>query len=491
MNSDSTDSGGTPQKVALNFTIGILAFAMFLVIYTQGVMAPVLPTLQAEFATTETWAAWTITIYSVVGIVALPIFGKLGDMYGKKKFFVIGMGIYAFSLVLSALAWNLSSFILFRALSGLGLATFPLSYGLIRDEFPAQRIAPSLGILTGAVGVGAALGVLAGGVLTQFYGWRSCFSTLAPIAIALVLLAVYKLEESSLRAHEKLDLAGAAAISIALLSFLVAMSQGGIWGWISAYTIGLLIVSLIFSVLFVAIELRVTDPMLQLKIFRSRTIFCTLITAVTVGISTYTMLQVVPYALRYPAPVGLGLNSLETGVVMFPGGLLIVFLGPLAGILVNRWGGKTPLVIGTVAMALGFVAFYMFNSTWLEILLDKMFVSIGIAFSYSAMAAIIVHSLPRSQTGVGSGVYTVMRSLGNVIGPTISAAFLLTYRAPIPISTPRGISMVSFPTQAAFDYVYLASLGIALIGVVASLLIRGDVAKIKQPVKGETTATTA
>ena len=470
------------KHVATGLTMGILAFAMFLVIYTQSIVIPVLPTLQADFGTTTTWTAWTLTIYVVAGIVALPIIGKLGDVYGKKKLFIVGMSIFTISVALDGLAWNFPSFIIFRALSGFGLATFPLSYGLIRDLFPAHRVAPSLGILTASVGVGASIGQLMGGLLAQAFGWRWSFLTLAPIALVLVLVAVYKLEESPVRAPAKLDLAGATVISITLLSFLVAMTQGAIWGWTSAYTIGLLTISLIFAVLFVAIELRVVEPMLHLKVFRTRTVFFTLITAVVVGICTYTMLQTVPYLLRTPAPIGFGLSPLETGLVMFPGAIIIVPLGPLAGTLVNRWGGKPPLVIGTVALLLGFASFYAFHSSWLQILLDQVVVSAGIAFSYSSMAAIIVHSMPRAETGVGSAVYTVMRSLGNVIGPTVAAAYLLTYSAPLPIPT-GGFTAVSFPTQTAFDYIYLTTIGIALVGVMTSLLIRGDDTKVERRVR--------
>ena len=469
-----------PKKpVHTGLTIGILAFAMFLVIVTAGIVVPLLPTLQAEFATTPTWTAWALTIYAVAGIVTLPIIGKLGDRHGKKKLWVIGMGIYAVSVALTGLAWNLPSFVIFRALSGLGLATFPLSYGLIRDEFPAHRIAPSLGILTAALGLGAGSGLLIAGTLGQAFGWRWCFLTIAPIALVLVLLAAYRLEESPVRAAGKLDLSGTITLLIALLSFLVAMTQGGIWGWTSAYTVGLLIVSLVFSVLFVAIELRVVEPMLHLRIFRTRNVFFTLMTAIVAGICMYTMISSIPYLLRTPAPAGFGLNTLQTGLTMFPGSFMIFLTGLYAGTLINKRGGKLPLVVGTLAMLLGYVALYTFSSSWLEVTLDQMLIGGGFGFSLSAMAAIIVHSLPQDEMGIGSGVYSIMRSLGNVIGPTVVSAYLLTYSALLPVPSPGGVHMVSFPTATAFHNIWLTTIGIALVGVVTSLLVRGDVAKLE------------
>jgi len=269
------------------------------------------------------------------------------------------------------------------------------------------------------------------------------------------------------------------------------MTQGAVWGWTSAYTIGLLVVSLIFSVLFVAFELRVVDPMLHLKVFRTRNVFFTLMTAVVVGVCTYTMVITVPYLVRTPAPVGLGFSVFETGLIVLPGSVVPIVVGPYAGTLVNKWGGKWPLVTGSVLLLIGFVSLFIFSSTWPEIALGQAIIGSGVGFTYTAMATIIVHSLPREETGVGSGVYTVMRSLGNLVGPTVAAAYLLTYSAPLPISSPGGVRMVSFPTVTAFDYIFLTTIAIALVGVVTSLLVRGDAGKMEQSVPAKEEASSS
>ncbi|MGZ4942507.1 MAG: MFS transporter [Halobacteriota archaeon] len=263
----------------------------------------------------------------------------------------------------------------------------------------------------------------------------------------------------------------------------------GIWRWTSAYTLGLLILSLMFALLFVAIELRVVDPMLRLRVFRSSNVFFTLMTAIVAGISTYTMIAVVPYLYRTPAPVGLGFNTLQTGRVMVPGALMIFLAGLWTGTLLNKWDGKPTLVIGSLALVLGYAAFYTFSSGWLEVTLDQLVVGAGIGFTCSAMAAIIVHLLPREDTGIGSGVYTVMHSLGNVIGPTVTAAYFLTCHVLLPIPSLSGTKMVSFPSSTAFHYIFLASICIAIVGVVTSLLVRRDVCLIEHCVPAEAGAT--
>lgn len=474
MASDRVDIIDPKKPINTGITIAFLFLSIFVVLYAQG-MGPMLPTLQKEFTTTPTWTAWTLTIYIVAGIATLPIIGKLGDLRGKKRYWIVGMGIFAVSTALTGFAWDLPSFIVFRAFAGFGLATFPLSYGLIRDLFPAHRIAPSLGILTAATGAGLTAGQLMAGILTQAFGWRLFFLTLAPFAILVVLVAAYKLEESPVRAPGRLDLAGVTTITIALLAFLVAMTQGAIWGWTSAYTIGLLITSLIFAGLFIVIELRVVDPMVHLKIFRTRNVFFTLITAVVVGVCTYTMVTGVTYLIQTKPPAGLGLSVLDTALIMIPSSLLPIFVGPPTGSIVNKRGGRLPLVVATVLLFAGFVGLFLFRSSWLEVAIDEAIIGAGIGFAYTAMASIIVHSLPREETGIGSSLYTIMRSLGNVVGPTITAAYLLTFSTPVPGGRPA-------PTATAFDYVFLTTIVIALIGVVASLLVRGDAGKMEQSI---------
>lgn len=177
----------------------ILGLIAIMVMFTESMLIPALPTLQAEFNSTATWTAWILSIYLVVGTVSTPIFGSLGDSYGKKKMLIICMALYTFGVIANGFAWNMQSLLCFRALQGLGLAMFPLAYALIRDEFPPEKVAMATGIVSAMFGVGTTVGLVAGAWITDNFGWRTTYHTVVPIAIIITLLAAYLLRASPLR----------------------------------------------------------------------------------------------------------------------------------------------------------------------------------------------------------------------------------------------------------------------------------------------------
>ena len=289
---------GTGFILALFGLIGIM------VMFTEAMIIPALPTLQAEFNTTAAWWSWIVSIYLLVSAVAIPIFAKLGDSYGKKKFLLVCMTFYTIGVTANGFAWNLPSLIVFRALQGMGLAMFPLAFAIIRDEFPPERVPTATGIVSAMFGAGAAIGLVVGEWIANNYGWRTTFHTVIPIAIALTLLAVYKLKESPIRTPSRPDVFGASTFSVALISFLIAMTEGSTWGWTSPSVLSLFGLALAFITLFLIIESRVVDPMIHLDMLSKRNVFFTNVTAFIVGLANFLIFQTVIYLLQAPAPIG-------------------------------------------------------------------------------------------------------------------------------------------------------------------------------------------
>jgi len=178
-------------------------------------LIPALPTLQAEFNSIATWTAWILSIYLVVGTVSTPIFGKLA-IRAKKKMLLICMALYIFGVIANGFAWNIQSLLVFRALQGLGLAMFPLAYAIIRDEYPAEKVAMATGIVSAMFGVGTAIGLVAGAWITDNFGWRMTYHSIVPLAIFVTLLAAYLLRESPIRTPSKVDYLGAGTFLEAL-----------------------------------------------------------------------------------------------------------------------------------------------------------------------------------------------------------------------------------------------------------------------------------
>jgi len=462
-----TTRNGTVFVLALFGLIGIM------VMFTEAMIMPALPTLQTEFNTTAAWASWIVSIYLLVSSVAIPIFGKLGDSYGKKKLLLVCMTFYTIGVTANGFAWNLASLIGFRALQGIGLAMFPLAFAIIRDEFPPERVPVATGIVSAMFGAGAAIGLVVGAWIANNFGWRTTYHTVIPIAIALTLLAAYKLKESPIRTPSRPDVLGAATFSIALISFLIAMTEGGTWEWASSSILGLFGLALASIVLFLFIESRVADPMISLAMLSKRNVFFTNITAFIAGLANFLVFQSVIYLLQAPAPIGCSCSLFQAGLVMAPGSLLMLVTAPLAGAIVTRRGAKLPLFMGAVALAASFCYFYAFHATQLQMLLGVMISFVGMGFMMVAMINIIIQSVSQVQTGIATAMNTIFRTVGGVVGPTIVGVYLTQYTTLIRKPTPHGLMMIPIPSDTAFDYIFLTALGVAIIGIFVILLIKG------------------
>jgi len=215
------------------------------------------------------------------------------------------MALYTFGVIANEFAWNIQSLLVFRALQGLGLAMFPLAYAIIRDEFPAEKVAMATGIVSAMFGVGTAIGLVAGAWITDNFGWRMTYHSIVPLAIFVTLLAAYLLRESPIRTPSKVDYLGAGTFSAGIVAFLVAMTEGQNWGWTSINTLRLLATSLVFFVLFLLVESRVPEPLINLTILSKRNVFFTNVAAFVVGLTMYMMFESIVYLVRAPQPSAL------------------------------------------------------------------------------------------------------------------------------------------------------------------------------------------
>ncbi|MGZ4904435.1 MAG: MFS transporter [Halobacteriota archaeon] len=474
-------SNAQTARNGTSFILIILSLIAIMIMFTESMLIPALPTIQAEFNTTAVWTSWILSIYLIVGAVSTPIFGKLGDTYGKKKLLVICMSLYTVGVIANGFAWNIQSLLAFRALQGLGMGMFPLAYGLIRDEFPAEKVAMATGIVSAMFGVGTAIGLVIGAWISDNYGWRMTYHAVVPLAIGVTLLAIYKLQESPVRNPSKVDLIGAGTFSVAILAFLVAMTEGERWGWTSINTLGLIGVSFVFTVLFLFAESRVRDPMINLTLLSKRNVFFTNMSAFVVGLGMFMMFQTITYLMRTPPPVGFGSSIFEAGLLQVPGSLLLLIAGPLAGVLVSKRGAKMPLVLGSIVLSISFLYFYALHDTKAQIVLGLMIMSVGMGFMMVSMINIIVQSVSQIETGIATAMNTIFRTIGGVIGPTIAGVLLARYVSPLIIQTPRGSVMGPLlPNATAFNYIFLTALGVSLVGVVMALLVKGSGTEIER-----------
>jgi EmrB/QacA subfamily drug resistance transporter len=376
--------------------------------------------------------------------VLTPIIGKLGDAYGKERLLVIALGIFGLASLAAAFAWSLPSLIFFRVLQGAGAAVFPLSFGIIRDEFPPDKIGVGIGTVSSVFGAGGGIGLVLSGVVIEHLTWHWLFLIGAvPVLASAVLIALF-VPESPIKTPARPDYLGGAALSGALATLLIAISEGGNWGWTSAGVIALLAVAALLFTVWVRIEQKVPEPLVDLATFARREMAATNLTTLLIGFSMFASFILLPNFVT----VEFGSSPIEIGLFFVPSSIAMMITGPLAGALTGRIGPVIPLRIGIVLAGSGLALLATVHGSEWNIYAWMTLMGTGIAFSFAALGSLVIqHSRPE-ETGVASGMNTIMRTVGGAFGAQIAAAVISANTAPgtlIPLD--RGFT-IAFATGA-------------------------------------------
>ena len=465
--------------VVLFLSLGGLAFAVL-----QSLVAPALPVIAHELHASTDDISWVLTAYLLAASVLTPILGRLGDIVGKRKVLLAVLILLAAGTLLAALAPNLPILIVARVLQGAAGAIFPLAIGIVRDELPRERVGVTVGLLSAIFGVGGGLGIVLAGPIVEHFSWPWLFwFPLILIGVAL-LGVIFGVPESPLRTPGRLDMVGAAILSVALAALLLAISKGSDWGWGGARTIGLLAVGAVALVVFVLFELRVREPLIDMRLIALRGVWTTNLVGLTFGFAMYGSFLLIPTLLELPASTGYGFGkSVSTaGLFLLPSTLMMMVFGPLSGILERRYGPKLPLILGAILETAAFaLPAFAHSATW-QILVAGVLSGAGLGFAFAAMSNAIIESVPASHTGEATSVNSIVRTVGGSVGSAVVAAVLSGE------VTAQGI-----PTDHAFSAGFGVSAAVAALAVVASFLLprrrREQVADDLLPVGESTDAT--
>ena len=448
-----------PERRHYGVTLALLTVAGISFAVMQTLVVPALPFFQREFDTTASWATWIATGFLLSSSVLTPILGKLGDSYGKKKMLVISLGIFGAASLLAAAAWSLPSLIFFRILQGAGAAVFPLSFGIIRDEFPPEKIGLGIGTVSSVFGVGGGVGLVLSGVIIEHLTWHWLFLIGAvPVLASTVLLALY-VPESPVKFPTKPDYVGGLTLSLALATLLVALSEGTNWGWTSAGVLGLLAASAVLFTLWVRIEQRVPEPLVDLRTFARREMAATNLTTLVMGFSMFSTFILLPNFVQMPLGLppeladeieyGFGATPIEVGLFFIPSSIAMMVAGPFAGALGTKIGNERTLRIGIGFLVLALVLLATWHDEPWTIYAWMVFMGIGLAFSFASLGTLVIQYSRPGETGVATGMNTIMRTIGAALGSQVAAAIISANTLPgteIPVE--RGFT-VAFAIGAA------------------------------------------
>jgi EmrB/QacA subfamily drug resistance transporter len=464
-------------------TLTILAVACVAYVLQQTLVVPALPNFQHDLNTTETWAAWVFTGFLLTSAVVTTPIGKLGDAYGKRKLLVISLAIFAVGTVGAALANTITLLIVARAVQGAAGAIFPLSFGIIRDEFPRARVGAALGLLSATFGVGAGVGLVLSGVILQSLSWHWLFWIGAvPVVIALVL--VWRLiPESPVRTPSRFDVWGVLTLSVGLGLLLLGLSEGEQWGWSSALTIGCFVGSALVLALWCWVETKVADPMMDMRIMRERAVFWTNVLAVVVGFSMYgtyllmpTLVQLgsgLPPQMRALVPYGFGGSVIMAGLYLMPATIMMLIIGPLGGVLEPRIGARWLTFVGLASIGIAaFILTVAHSEPW-QLVIAIGVLGVGVGLVYAMLAKLIVDAVAPEVTGVAMGMNTVMRTVGGTIGAQMSAAFLTTFT----------VAGTPLPAEKGFTLTFLLAGTVAIVGLTAVFLVPKPAPPAHEPLR--------
>ncbi|MFI9045829.1 MFS transporter [Streptomyces sp. NPDC053427] len=445
--------------------VPVLAFSGIVVAVMQTLLVPVIKDLPTLLGTAPSNATWVMTATLLAGAVSTPIMGRLGDLYGKRRMLLTSLAVMVVGSLICGFTSDLITMIVGRALQGFAMGAIPLGIGIMRDELPRERLGSAMALMSSSIGVGGGLALPAAALVAQHADWHSLFFGAAGLGVLSMLLTLLVVPESSVRAQGRFDVAGAIGLTAGLVALLLPITKGSDWGWGSPTILGLFGIAAVILVLWGLMELRMTDPLVDLRTSARREVLLTNLASITVGVAFYAISLVLPQLLQLPTSTGYGLGQsmVVAGLCVAPLGLTMMFVAPLYARIAARRGPKVSLLLGMLIIAIGYGAgIGLMNAPWQTVII-AVIVGAGIGLAYSSLPALIIGAVDPSETGAANGLNTLMRSIGTSVSSAVIGMVLAHLS--------QDLGPVTVPTMTGFRVSFLIATAAVLIGVLVAAFL--------------------
>ena len=456
------DAGWQPRQVA---AVAIVAVCGVIVALTQTLLVPVLPEIQQSLGSSTSGTQWLLTVTLLVAAVAVPVFGRLGDLCGKRLMLMVAAAALLVGSLVCAASDSLGWLIVGRAVSGASAAAIPLGISLIGSVLPARRAGAGIALVSATLGIGGALGLPLAALVAEHADYHALFwICVAGGVIALVGIRLAVVEPPRV-ATGRLDLGGTALLAAALVALLLPLAQATTWGWGDPRTLGLLAAAVVLLVVFVLVERRTASPLVDLVTNARPALLLTNVASICVGFALFASLIGTAAYVQAPPASGYGFGSsvLASGMAMAPSGIAMLLLSPVSAALSQRFGPKIALALGAVVIALGFLSRIVFTGSYLQIVIGTTIAGAGTGIAYAAMPSLVLRGAPASELAAANGLNALARSVGSslasAIGGTILAASTITLGA------------YALPSLTAYRVLFAACAGAAVVGALVALVI--------------------
>jgi len=456
--------------------LGFVGFGALMVSMTQTLLIPVLSTLPRDLRTSASNVQWLLTSTLLVAAVSVPVMGRLGDMFGKKRILVFAMGALVVGSLLAALTSSIALLIVARAIQGMSGAAVPLGISLLSALMPRERAGSAIGLISSMLGVGGALGLPLSGLLVEHYNFHILFWI--PFVCGLIAMAgiFFFVPESPSRSGGRIDFIGSTVLAAAMVLLLLPLAESSSWGWGSARVLVMLAAALVLFVLLGWYELHSRNPLIDMHSLSRRPLVLTNLASVLFGFALFASLLGTASYVSAPVASGYGFGSslLVGGLALLPSGLCMLIFAPVAARLVASRGGGQTLALGAAIVAIGWVLRITVTGSLWEIIVGTTIIGVGTGIGYASMPALINAHSPIDELGAANGLNSLFRSVGSSLASAIGGSVL--------IATTISVGGFSLPSLAAYRMLFALCAGAAVLAAIAALAIPQP-AEARSPLK--------
>jgi MFS family permease len=476
-------------------TLAILSSIATLVMYTETMLVPSLPSIINEFDLSYGISPWILTTYLIVGAVMTPVTSSLAEIHGKKKILLIIMGVYAAGVVVGGTTADIYSFIVARGMQGVGISMFPIAFSIIREQFPKSRLAIGQGVITSMFASGSILGLLVGATIAEFAGWRTTFLSILPIAILLPIVVWrfarigevhvdWKIEstqqqesgEKIVADKRSLDVLGAATLAVTTTLFLLILT----FIETTASTQSLLQLALLSAgciaafAAFLVVERRAAYPLIDLKLLQNKILLFTNVMMLILGFSMFMVFQTIPILAESPPPAGFGDSIIGAAAIQLPFSIILLIFGPTSGYIVSKLGSIRPAIMGYAINAFGFFMLAAFHSQPWMVSTGLAIISTGLSLGSVGLMNIVLLATPHKNMVTSIGMTSLLRIIGSSVGPAVAGVLMQTRQ--VTIDGHAG----SFPAPESYTMIFLMAAVMSAVSVIMAFKIRGSLLKNKE-----------
>ncbi|HEX5457995.1 MAG TPA: MFS transporter [Candidatus Nitrosotalea sp.] len=472
----SEKESGTTVSSSAWLSLAIVSGLALVTMYGETMVLPAIPDFIKDFGITYNVSSWILSSYLIAGAVMTPIAGKLSDVYGKKKILLIVMMIYAAGILGGGFANSFGTMISARIAQGVGISMFPIAFGIVRDIFPAQKLAVAQGIFTSTFFGGSVVGLIVGARIISSYGWHYTFFSVFPVAIILAFVMAKLIRIPQIENQEQshgIDVKGAIVLSMAVILFLMGVSYLQEIAQGHLYSIMFFVGAAASTFVFVLVEKRTPHPLVDFKVLANKILLPTNVILMIVGISTFMVYQTIPILIQSPQPIGFGGDAITTANVQLPFMIISLIVSAASGFIVSKVGNFRLTALGTIVCTIGFFGLVAFHSTEFMISAALGIISVGLSFAFVGGFNIILVSSPQKAEGISLGMSILLILVGQSLGPSVAGMFQQMYSQTIPHVA--GI----FPSALSYMQIFSSAGILSLVSVVLVIILKNKI-KISQ-----------